>query len=114
MQPQLAAMLSLSQGQSVICERIFENRFRFVDELKKMGASIQLRGNCAIIDGVTRLHGMSVCATDLRAATGRTVVEQVEYIDRGYEDFAGKLNCLGADICRLDNFGNEKGCKLVV
>lgn len=67
---------------------------------------------------------MSVCATDLRAgaamvlaglaATGRTVVEQVEYIDRGYEDFAGKLNCLGADICRLDNFGNEKGCKLVV
>lgn len=121
MQPQLAAMLSLAQGQSMICERIFENRFRFVEELKKMGASIQVRDNCATIDGVSRLHGNTVCATDLRAgaamvlagltAAGRTMVEQVEYIDRGYEDFAGKLSCLGADIYRLSS---DKQCKLVV
>lgn len=86
-----------------------------------MGASIQVRDNCAIIDGVARLHGNTVCATDLRAgaamvlaglaAAGRTVVEQVEYIDRGYEDFAGKLSCLGADIYRLSS---DKQCKLVV
>lgn len=110
MQPQLTAMLCLAQGRSTICERIFENRLAFVNELKKMGASIQVHDNCAIIDGVARLHGAVVRAPDLRAgaalalaglaAQGCTVIEQAEYIDRGYESFVEKLRGLGADIIR--------------
>jgi len=110
MQPQLTAMLSLAQGRSLICERIFENRLAFVNELKKMGAAIQVQDNCAIIDGVARLHGAVVSAPDLRAgaalalaglaAQGRTLIEQAEYIDRGYENFVEKLTALGADVTR--------------
>jgi UDP-N-acetylglucosamine 1-carboxyvinyltransferase len=113
MQPQLVALLTLADGQSVVEEKIFENRFRFADELKKMGAAIHIRENCAIIEGVAQLHGATVAATDLRAgaalvlaglaATGQTVVENAEYIDRGYEDFEQKLCSLGADIRRVSD-----------
>lgn len=134
MQPQLTAMLSLAQGRSTICESIFENRLAFAHELNKMGAAIQTQENCAIIDGVAKLHGAVVQATDLRAgaalalaglaAHGRTVIEKAAYIDRGYEDFVGKLSALGADISRLNQQSRQlkqvsrvaaaNGCRLVV
>jgi UDP-N-acetylglucosamine 1-carboxyvinyltransferase len=116
MQPQLVALLTLAGGKSFVEENIFENRFRFADELKKMGAAIHIRENCAIIEGVARLHGAKVAATDLRAgaalvlaglaADGQTVVEHAEYIDRGYEDFEQKLCSLGADIRRISDTKN--------
>ncbi len=134
MQPQLTAMLSLAQGRSSICESIFENRLAFAKELKKMGATIQTQDNCAIIDGVAKLNGAVVKAMDLRAgaalalaglaAQGRTVIEQAAYIDRGYEDFVGKLSSLGADITRLSKQSEQgkqikkvttaNNCRLVV
>ncbi|MBQ3180481.1 MAG: UDP-N-acetylglucosamine 1-carboxyvinyltransferase [Firmicutes bacterium] len=111
MQPQLAAMLCLADGCSHVCETVFENRFRYIDELKKMGASIQVSGNCAIIKGTSGLSGAEVTACDLRAgaalvlaglaASGRTIVERADLIDRGYEDLTAKLGSLGADIRRI-------------
>ena len=111
MQPQLAAMLCLADGCSRVCETIFENRFRYADELKKMGASIQVNGSCAIIKGASGLCGAEVAAADLRAgaalalaglaASGRTVLGRADYIDRGYEAFAAKMAGLGADISRV-------------
>lgn len=111
MQPQLVAMLCLADGCSRVCETVFENRFRYIDELKKMGASIQAAGNCAIIKGVSGLGGAEVEASDLRAgaalalaglaASGRTVLSRADYIDRGYEDFVVKLRELGAEVSRI-------------
>lgn len=120
LQPQLTAMLCLANGPSRIAERIFERRFAFVDELKKLGAAIHIKDNCAIIKGSARLAGAEVEATDLRAgaalvlaglcAEGQTVIRHTEYIDRGYEDLAGKLRGLGADICLVE----DKQQRLVV
>ena len=114
MQPQIAVALSLARGTSIITESIFENRFKYVDELNRMGANIKVEGgNIAIVDGVPGLTGTVVTAPDLRAgaalvlaglaAEGVTVVEDIHYIDRGYEDFLGKLQQLGADIERVDS-----------
>ena len=108
MQPQMAVTLALSNGTSVISESIFENRFRYVDELTKMGATIQVDGRTAIITGVEGFTGADVEAPDLRAgaalviaglaAKGFTTVSEIGYISRGYEDFEKKLRSLGGEI----------------
>lgn len=108
MQPQIAVALALASGTSIVTESIFENRFKYMDELARMGANAKVEGNIAIIDGVTRFTGAEVCAPDLRAgaalvlaglaADGCSVVEDVEYIMRGYESFVEKLKELGAEI----------------
>ena len=108
MQPQMATILAMGHGTSIVTENIFENRFRYVDELARMGASMKVEGNVAIIDGVERFTGASVSAPDLRAgaalvtaalvAEGFSTVDHIHFIERGYEDFEGKLRALGADI----------------
>lgn len=108
MQPQIAVTLALSQGTSIVTESIFENRFKYVDELIRMGANIKVEGNIAIINGVTKYTGASISAPDLRAgaalvlaalaAEGYSTVDDIRYIERGYEDFHLKLQALGAQI----------------
>ena len=111
MQPQLAVALALASGTSIVTESIFENRFKYADELTRMGACVKVEGNTAIIDGVDKLTGARVSAPDLRAgaalviaglaAEGITIVDDIVYIQRGYEDFEGKLKSLGAEIERV-------------
>ncbi|MGN0307163.1 MAG: UDP-N-acetylglucosamine 1-carboxyvinyltransferase [Lachnospiraceae bacterium] len=112
MQPQMAVALGLSQGTSIVTESIFENRFRYVDELTRMGANIKVEGNTAIINGVSRYTGASLSAPDLRAgaalvlaglaAEGFTLIDEIQYVQRGYEDFDLKLQSLGAQIERVE------------
>lgn len=111
MQPQLMALLAVSEGTGVITETIFENRFKHVDEFRRMGADIKVEGHVAIVKGVKKLLGAYVEASDLRAgaalvtaglaAEGVTVVGSLQHIDRGYEDLEGKLSGLGAEIQRV-------------
>ena len=111
MQPQLAAALCLAEGTSVVTEGVWENRFRYSDELRRMGARIQVDGKVAVIEGVEKLTGAPVRASDLRAgaalviaglaAEGTTEIEEIGYIERGYEDIVAKLRKLGADISRV-------------
>lgn len=113
MQPQITTLLALSEGTSIVTESIYESRFKYVDELSRMGASIKVEGNTAIVDGVSRITGATLCASDLRAgaalviaglmAEGFTIVEQIEFIERGYENFEGKLRALGACIEKVDS-----------
>ena len=114
MQPQMTTLLAVSTGTSIVTESIFENRFKYVDELTKMGASIKVvESNTAIITGVDRLTGAIVSAPDLRGgaalvmaglmAEGFTIVENVEYIERGYENFEMKMQKLGADLAKIDS-----------
>ncbi|MDD3852392.1 MAG: UDP-N-acetylglucosamine 1-carboxyvinyltransferase [Syntrophomonadaceae bacterium] len=108
MQSQMMALLSTAQGSSVIVENVFENRFQSVDELKRMGASIKVEGHTAVVEGVNRLHGAKVRATDLRAgaalvlaalaADGCTEIEEAGHIFRGYENIEVKLTSLGAKL----------------
>lgn len=108
MQPQITVTLALSKGSSIVTESIFENRFKYVDELTRMGASIKVEGNTAIINGVPKYTGAHISAPDLRAgaalviaalaAEGFSVVDDIFYIERGYEDFDVKLKGLGAQI----------------
>ena len=108
MQPQITVTLALSNGSSIVTESIFENRFKYVDELTRMGASIKVEGNTAIINGVPKYTGAHISAPDLRAgaalviaalaAEGFSVVDDIFYIERGYEDFDIKLKALGAQI----------------
>lgn len=112
MQPQIAVALGLSNGTSIVTESIFENRFKYVDELTRMGASIKVEGNTAIIDGVEKYTGAGITAPDLRAgaalviaglaAEGITIIDEIRYIERGYEDFPLKLKGLGAQIEKVD------------
>ncbi len=112
MQPQIAALLAMSNGTSIVTESIFENRFKYVDELARMGAKITVEGNTAIIDGTEGFTGAIVSAPDLRAgaalviaglvAEDFTYVDQIEYIERGYETFELKLQALGATIEKVD------------
>lgn len=113
MQPQMGAVLSVAQGTSIVTESIFENRFKYVDELSRMGANIKVEGNTAIIDGVPQLAGARVSSPDLRAgaalviaglaADGFTIIDDIVYIKRGYENFDGKLRTLGAEIEEVDS-----------
>ena len=112
MQPLMAVLLSVAKGTSIITEGIWENRFRYVDELIRMGANIQVDGRVAVIEGVPELQPAPVRATDLRAgaalvvaalaANGVSEIEEISHIERGYEDLVGKLRGLGADIKRID------------
>ena len=111
MQPQMMALLTLAEGTSVITETVFENRYKHVMELRRMGANIKVEGQTAIIKGVDRISGALVEASDLRAgaslvlaamaAEDGTVLENVEHIDRGYERLENKYNSLGARIIRV-------------
>jgi UDP-N-acetylglucosamine 1-carboxyvinyltransferase len=111
MQAQFMALLSIANGNSVITETVFENRLQHVAELQRMGANIQVKGNNAIIQGVQKLSGAKVMATDLRAsaalvvaglfANGMTTVEGLHHLDRGYENIESKLRNLGAKIDRV-------------
>jgi UDP-N-acetylglucosamine 1-carboxyvinyltransferase len=111
MQAQFMALLAMAEGSSVITETVFENRLQHVAELQRMGANIMVKGNNAIIQGVTKLSGAKVMATDLRAsaalviaglaAEGMTTVEGLHHLDRGYENIEAKLRSLGAKIERV-------------
>ena len=108
MQPQFGVLMCLADGTSVITEGIYDNRFKYVNELRKMGAEIQVDGRVAVIEGGRRLTGAMVHACDLRAgaamviagmvASGVTEIDDIHYIERGYERFVEKLNALGAEI----------------
>ncbi|HHV58983.1 MAG TPA: UDP-N-acetylglucosamine 1-carboxyvinyltransferase [Clostridiaceae bacterium] len=109
--PPMAALLCLADGTSTVTEGIWDMRFQYIDELKRMGAKIRLEGRIAVIEGVPSLSGAPVRAMDLRAgaslviagltAEGKTIVHDIKYIDRGYEDFESKLRNLGAEIERI-------------
>ncbi len=113
MQPQMAVTLALSQGTSVITESIFENRFKYVNELSRMGAHIEVDGNSAVIKGIDRYTGANLVAPDLRAgaalviaalsAEGFSTIDDIKYILRGYEDFDGKIRGLGGHIQVVDS-----------
>ncbi|MBQ3783250.1 MAG: UDP-N-acetylglucosamine 1-carboxyvinyltransferase [Lachnospiraceae bacterium] len=113
MQPQFATLLALSEGSSIVTESIFENRFKYVDELARMGAKITVEGNTAFIEGVEKFSNARLSAPDLRAgaalvmaglaADGISTVDQIEYIQRGYESFEEKLRGLGAIIELVDD-----------
>ncbi len=124
MQPQMAVALAIATGTSTITESIFENRFKYVDELTRMGADVKVEGNTAIITGVEKLTGTQVNASDLRAgvalviaglvAEGVTIVEDIVYIQRGYEKFEEKLRGLGAIIEIVDTDKEVQKFKLKV
>ncbi len=111
MQPQFAVLLSIAEGTSIINESVWDSRYRYVEQLAHMGAKIKVDGKIAVIEGVDQLKGAPVKADDLRAgaamviaglvASGTTEIENVLYIDRGYEDIVGKLAGVGADIRRV-------------
>lgn len=112
LQPQFATLMCISRGTSIITENIFENRFKFMQEIQRMGAKATIHGKTMVIKGVKRLHSADVESTDLRggaslvlaglAAKGITTVRKLEYLLRGYEDFDKKLVDLGADIIRVE------------
>lgn len=115
MQPQMAVLLGIAEGTSTVTESIFENRFKYVDELTRMGATIKVESNIAIITGVKKYSGARVNAPDLRAgaalviaglvADGITVVDDIYYIERGYEGFEKKLSGIGA---KIEKVADEK------
>jgi UDP-N-acetylglucosamine 1-carboxyvinyltransferase len=117
MQAQFTAMNAIAQGAGTIAETVFENRFMHVQELRRMGADLQVEGNTAFIRGVTRLTGAPVMATDLRAsaslilaalvAEGDTLVDRIYHLDRGYEHIEAKLQRLGAKISRIPDQGSD-------
>ena len=108
MQPQIATVMALAEGTSMVTEAVWNNRFRYVDELKRLGAKIQVDGRVAVIEGIDHFVGAPIEACDLRAgaamvvaalaAHGTTEISHVQYIERGYEDLVGKLQSVGADI----------------
>ncbi len=113
MQPQMSIIMSLANGTSIVTESIWDNRFRYVDELRRMGANIEVEDKVAVIEGVQSLHGARVRATDLRAgaaliiaglvADGKTEIEDIYHIERGYEYVVEKFCSLGADIVKVDD-----------
>ncbi len=113
MQPQIAVLLSVADGTSTITEGVWENRFRYIEELQKMGAQVEIDGNRATFNGIDKLSAATVKAVDLRAgaamviaglvADGVTEVEDVRYIERGYEDIIEKLSRLGAEVERVSD-----------
>ena len=112
MQAQFMALAVMAKGESLIEERLFENRFMHVSELNRLGADIWLKGSTASVKGVDELYGANVMATDLRAssalvlaalvAQGTTNVRRIYHLDRGYDDLEGKLSALGAEILRKE------------
>ena len=117
LQPQMTALLSIAEGTSILTENVWENRFQYVNELKRLGCNVTVEGRAAIIEGVKHLSGAEVSATDLRAgaalviaglaAKGKTYIGNVKYIDRGYEKIEEKLRKLGAGIERIGTDDDE-------
>ena len=113
MQAQYMAMAATAKGTSTITEKVYPERFTHVGELSRLGARVSVHGNVAVVEGVKRLTGATVMASDLRAsaalviaglvAEGRTDVRRIYHLDRGYEDLVGKLSALGANIRREDD-----------
>ncbi|MBQ8002542.1 MAG: UDP-N-acetylglucosamine 1-carboxyvinyltransferase, partial [Clostridia bacterium] len=111
LQPQIVALLTIAEGTSMVTEDVWDNRFQYVGELKRLGADISVQGKTAIIEGGTPLHGAPVRATDLRAGAaliiaglsseGVTTINDPIYIDRGYENIEARLNSIGAKIERV-------------
>lgn len=111
MQPQIATLLTIADGTSIVTESVWDNRFRYIEELRRLGAQVSVDGKIAVIEGVDELLGAPVKATDLRAgaamviaglmAKGETTIEEIQHIERGYEDIIYKLVSLGADIKRV-------------
>ena len=111
MQPMTTVLLSLAEGTSIVSEGIFENRFRYVDEMLRMGANIQVDGRVAVVEGVPELQASPLRASDLRAgaalilaalaAKGQSEIDEISHVERGYECIVEKLKALGADICRV-------------
>ncbi|MEG1778489.1 MAG: UDP-N-acetylglucosamine 1-carboxyvinyltransferase, partial [Oscillospiraceae bacterium] len=112
MQPQLTALLCLAEGTSIVTEGVWDNRFRYVDELRRMGANIQVDGKIAVVQGVQHFTPAPVKACDLRAGAallqaalatqGTTEIEDIVYIERGYENIVEKLTAIGADIKKVE------------
>jgi UDP-N-acetylglucosamine 1-carboxyvinyltransferase len=112
LQAQFMLLCALAKGNSLVTENVFENRFMFAEEIMRMGADVSLDGHHAIITGVDKLMGAPVSCTDLRggaalvlagvAAEGETIIHEIHHIDRGYEDYVGKLSALGADVKRME------------
>ena len=117
MQPQITALLTLAEGTSIVTEGVWDNRFRYVDELRRMGADISVDGKVAVVEGTGHLTGAPVKATDLRAgaaliiaalaADGTTEIEDIYHIERGYEDIEKKLRNLGANIKKISIPGSS-------
>ena len=111
MQPQMSVLLTIADGTSIITDNVWDNRFRYIDQLTIMGAQVQVDGRVAVITGIEKLKGAPVMATDLRAgaamiiaglcADGVTEIENIEYIDRGYSNVVEKLNAVGGNIKRV-------------
>lgn len=120
MQPQFTTLLALAEGTSIVSDSVWDNRFRYVDQLTRLGAQIQIEGKAAIVQGISEFKGAPVKADDLRAgaamiiaglcAKGETQVEDIIHIDRGYEDVVKKLTAVGADIARV-NFPDKEEAK---
>lgn len=118
MQPQFTTLLSIAEGTSIVSEGVWDNRFQYVEQLLRMGANITVNGKAATVEGVEHLKGCPVQADDLRAgaamliagliAKGTTEIENIVYIDRGYDDVVGKLQSLGADIRRISDDGTPE------
>lgn len=116
LQPQVLTLLSVAEGTSVVTENVWDNRFKYVDELNRMGANVKVDGRIATVEGCEHLNGASVYATDLRAAAalvvaglmahGVTEIYNLKYLDRGYEDIEEKLRSLGAQIARRRSEGD--------
>ena len=108
MQPQISVLLAIANGTSIVTEGVWDNRFRYVEELRRMGANVQVDGKVAVFEGVKELTGAPIKATDLRAgaamiiaalcANGTTYIEEIRHVERGYENIVEKLRDLGADI----------------
>ena len=124
MQPQMGVTLALCKGTSIVTESIFENRFKYLDELARMGANVKVEGNSATIEGVEKLSGARVSAPDLRAGAalciaglatdGITIVDDIVYIQRGYERFEEKLRGIGGIIERVSTEREIQKFKLKV
>ena len=112
MQPQIAVCMTVANGTSMITESVWDNRFRYIGELRRMGANVQVDGKVAVIEGVDKLRGCPVKACDLRAgaamviaglaAEGTTTISEIKYVERGYENIVEKLRDLGADFQRVE------------
>ncbi len=124
MQPQVSVALALAKGTSMVTESIFENRFKYVDELNRMGSKIKVEGNTAYIEGVEKFTGTQLSAPDLRAgaalviaalaAEGISEIDDIAYVQRGYEDFEGKMRKLGAIMERVDSEREAQKFKLKI
>jgi UDP-N-acetylglucosamine 1-carboxyvinyltransferase len=118
LQQPITSLLALAKGTSVVTDNIYSARFRHIDELRRMGAHLRVEGRSALIEGVSRLNGAKVVASDLRAGAalviaglatnGTTELEGLEHIDRGYENLVGKLQSLGADVQRVSSRRSER------